>query len=130
MDTRWRDFYAKALWESRKLSEHEHPEAALIIREDSCFCLSIKNAIFNGKSFYNSPIQDVILKYVGVYKESVPAAIFTSYFPTYNELLLILEAGIHTIYFFGDITDPEASKLLNYIKKEDIFKDLEIKNLV
>lgn len=39
--------------------------------------------------------------------------LFSTYFPTLPELMMVHSIGIKNIYFFGDITDPRCVKYFN-----------------
>jgi hypothetical protein len=126
MDTGRRDFYAKVVWESRSLSKCECPEAAIVVREHNQVAIAVsENLVKNVKT---SPIQDVLLDSAGLLfpNKIEDVSIFSTYPPNYYELLLILRSGIKSIYFFGDINDVEASKLLILMNKDSKFQDIKI----
>lgn len=55
------------------------------------------------------------------------ASLFISYFPTVDDLKLILAVGINSIYFSGKIDDKDSVALLNCFEKNS--KVLEITQL-
>jgi hypothetical protein len=48
----------------------------------------------------------------GAGKENAPV-LFSSYFPSYYEFLLLLLTPIRTVYYLGDVHDERAVSLLN-----------------
>lgn len=48
----------------------------------------------------------------GADKENAPI-LFSSYFPSYYEFLLLLLTPIRTVYYLGDVHDERAVSLLN-----------------
>lgn len=46
------------------------------------------------------------------------ALLFSTYFPHLDELKLVFSAGISTVYFFGEVNDPESAKFLNTMTRE------------
>jgi deoxycytidylate deaminase len=50
----------------------------------------------------------------------VGAVLFSTYFPSLNDTILILSVGISTVYFMGNIDDTSAVDLINCLKENDI----------
>jgi hypothetical protein len=57
---------------------------------------------------------------------SGPYIIFSSYFPRLSDVKIILSLGIHTVYFFGEINDPEAIKAINSYNEQASLGTLEM----
>lgn len=57
-----------------------------------------------------------------------PPVLFSTYFPCLEELLLLAQTDIRTIYFFGDVEDERTVKFLNSYKnrKAEDYPDFEI----
>jgi len=59
-----------------------------------------------------------------------PDIMFSSYFPSLEEFKAIGITDIRTVYYMGDITDPEAVKFLNVLtrsNKDDGFEIIKLK---
>ena len=50
----------------------------------------------------------------------VGAVIFSTYFPSLNDMVLILAVGITTVYFMGNISDTKTVDLINSTKENGI----------
>lgn len=48
------------------------------------------------------------------------AVLFSTCFPSLNDLVLILSVGISTVYFMGEINDAKAVDLINCTKEDGI----------
>lgn len=114
MDDGTRNFFARTLQECRRLSKCKSFEAALVARGEDILGLSYSFAVVPETKFYNSPVIDAITMFLR--KETVivlPAILFSTYFPSYEELIVAHSAGIKEIYHFGDISDSRCVKFLN-----------------
>jgi deoxycytidylate deaminase len=47
-------------------------------------------------------------------------AIFSTYFPTLDDMKLIVATGISSIYYFGEITDMDAVRLINNLNEKSM----------
>lgn len=45
--------------------------------------------------------------------EEISPVLFSTYFPSYYEFLLLLQTPIRTVYYLGDVDDEKAVSLLN-----------------
>lgn len=50
----------------------------------------------------------------------VGAVIFSTYFPSLNDMVLIIAVGITTVYFMGNISDTKTVDLINSTKENGI----------
>ena len=75
--------------------------------------------IIKEKEWQISAIEDVLLR---GRVEGLPhdKALFSSYFPSLNDVKLIVAAGISAVYFFGQINDQEAVMLLNSLPEHTL----------
>jgi len=48
------------------------------------------------------------------------AVIFSTYFPSLNDMVLILAVGITTVFFMGNISDTKTVDLINCTKENGI----------
>lgn len=48
------------------------------------------------------------------------SVLFCTQFPTLEEMKLIVSAGIESVYFFGQVSDPETAKFANSLTKASI----------
>lgn len=149
MDEKRRNFFASVVQQSKQLSECIKPKASLIVRGESIYGIGYNKAIISGaaggekhdKDYYEtSPVFDAIkqdvlrgnIEYAGQeVRGNKPGrgVAFLSYFPHIDEIKLLYQAGIFTIYFFGDIDDEDSVNLMNNITDSDgepVFKVIQL----
>lgn len=77
--------------------------------------------------YYTSPIFNVLHNYLKLNEEKKNPVLFSSCFPSLDELIFIYETDIRTIYFFGDIENENVVDFLNKFTDFEIIK-LEVVN--
>ena len=112
-----KEFYATTAWAVAKLSDCDRKHGAVIIsqhRTDSgvgsgeLFCGHNRGLI---KGVELPAIIDTLSKVT--LKEAMGSIIFTTRFPSFYEAVQILVYGVSAVYFFGEVDDSDAVRLLN-----------------
>ena len=65
-----------------------------------------------------SAVQDAL--YASRDVDLTGAVLFASYFPSLEDLKLIVATGVSTIYFFGEINDANSVSLINNLASSSI----------
>lgn len=73
--------------------------------------------IYPGAIYHTSAVIKALFEWAVLYKTHNPyddvTYLFTSYFPNKEEFLALMLTDIRVIYFFGDIDDEHAVKMIN-----------------
>lgn len=58
-----------------------------------------------------------------------PSILFSTYFPRFEEVELLIESGIRTLYYFGAIEDIDSHRFFNLFQKhtENDFEFINLK---
>lgn len=117
MDERRRDYFAEYLQRYKQFSEHRDPRTALIAGGTHILACASNDVIYEGSTYETSPIVAAILSWYKHHGAQNPyedkTYLFSSYFPSMQDLLAILLTPIRSVYFFGDIDKEDAAILLN-----------------
>jgi len=107
-EEKYHKFFADIAWGARSLSGCENPKGATLSKETELLSYGFNKKI---ATYETSAIYDAIFaaRATGI----KGASIFSTYFPTLDDVKLIVATGISSIYFFGEITDMSAVQLLN-----------------
>ena len=120
MDARERNFYARQVLELRGMSECSSPRSAIVVRSKwgiistaySSYILPVS------KKYERSPVATAVLAFfqdIGqpvVHPREAPV-LFSSYFPSYEDFMLLMYTRIRTVYYMGDIENPKTVQFLN-----------------
>jgi hypothetical protein len=146
MDEKRRNFFAAVVQQSKQLSECPKPKAAVIVRGESICGIGYNKTITGdkedaGKGYVEtSPVFEAIKSYIsrGNFEDvgqeirgDTPkrGSAFLSYFPHIDELRLLYQTNIFTVYFFGDIDNEEPVKFINELidfEGEPFFKIIQL----
>ena len=112
MDAGKRDIYARYVLGLLNLSKCSSPRAAIIVgREGRVDTVdeAISESIIPGKEYYGSPIFEVLVQF-GTSREG---ELFSSYFPTLEEFILLTSTRIRSVRYMGEIEDERTVQFLN-----------------
>ncbi len=128
MDERLRDHFARHVLSAQQLSECEDPRAAVVVRGERVIGTGISKSLIPNQAHQSSAIAKAVLEHQSQggrkvkyyedwasfsYQDDHPPRLFSTYFPSYDEFLLLFLTPIREVYYFGDVTDEKAVKLLN-----------------
>jgi deoxycytidylate deaminase len=111
-------FYANTAWGASSLSSCPTKCGAVIARGDGLISSGYNRRLLKDKNWEISAIYDAILKARDI--DLSRCTLFSTYFPSIDDLKLIVATGISTIYFFGIIDNQETVSLINNLNKESI----------
>jgi len=118
-------FFADTAWGASRLSTCSERRGAVLVSGRSLQATGHNRKILKDKDWEISAIYDVIFSCRHI--NLTGFILFSTCFPSFNDMKLIISVGISTIYFCGNVDDIEAVELTNGLPKNNI--SLEIINL-
>jgi deoxycytidylate deaminase len=125
LEDKEKGFYTETAIGASKLSGCLPRQGALLIQDRRILAHGYNKKIITGEEWEMSAIYDAV--FASRNEKLEGTTLFTTYFPTIEDLKLIVAVGITSLYFMGNINDAKAVKLLNNLKSESI--PLEITQL-
>jgi len=135
MERQFRDLFAKHLLELKNVSKCSNPRTAIITRGE----LLISSG-WNREAVPGLQIPPIFIAihgyslsayklYGGMNEETLNPTLFSSYFPSLNEFLLLMTTDIRSVYYMGDLEDEKAVRFLNdltRIRPDDSFEIIKL----
>lgn len=118
-------FFADTTWGAAELSVCDPRRGAILINGRQIQSYGFNKKIIKDKKWEMSAIYDVIFGARSV--DMAGFILFSTYFPSIDDMILIVSVGITSIYFFGEIKDSKSVLFTNSLKDGSI--PLEIINL-
>lgn len=115
-------FFADTADRACRLSECPVPKGAVLARGSKVLSYGINRRL---SEWETSAIYDAIFSAHD--KDLTGTAIFSTCFPSLDDMKLIVATGISSIYYLGEVTDMDAARLVNSLNEKSI--SLEITRL-
>lgn len=115
-----KEFFASIAWGASKLSNCDKKHGAVIIRD--CYSVPRAGVIsygFNKKLTQNEETSAIVEALITL--DLSPSSkenerhfiLFTTKFPSFSDMKTLLSTNFSSIYFFGNVDDPDAVRLVN-----------------
>ena len=119
-----KEFFASATWGAASLSSCGRKHGAVLVgREYGTLSFGFNRTLTI--DLESSAIQELLLS--GVPKGST---IFSTKFPSHDDMKLLLAANLLKIYFFGEVNDMDSVKLVNdwnlVVNSEDVLEMIQL----
>jgi len=101
-----------------KLSECSNQQGAILIQGKKILSYGLNRDIIKGGKWNLSAIFDAL--FGSKEQDLTGAEIFSSYFPSLEDLMLSVSVGISSIYFLGKIKDQKSVEFLNSLEENHI----------
>lgn len=118
-------FFADTAWGASVLSICKPRRGAALINGRQIQSYGFNKKIIKGKKWEISAIYDVIFGAKNI--DMSGFILFSTYFPSLDDMVLIVAVGISSVYFFGEISDVSTIEFTNNLKEGSI--SLEIIHL-
>jgi len=105
---KYHKFFADIAWGARNLSSCEDPKGAALSKDSELLSYGFNKKI---AEYETSAIYDAVFA-ARSYNIS-GSSIFSTCFPSLDDVKLIIATGMTSIFFFGEITDMNAVQLIN-----------------
>jgi len=113
-----KSFFIQTALRSAELSGCVCKQGSVLVQDRKILSYGFNKRVLKGINHEISAIYDTIF---GSRTENlVNSTLFCSYFPSVNDLTLMVSVGVTSVYFTGDIKDPEAVHFMNKLHEEDI----------
>ena len=89
-----------------------------MVRDRRILSYGFSKRIIPGKEWEVSAIYDVMFGTMDL--DLTKSSLFSTRFPNLEELKLIVATGVESLYFFGEITDPNTVRLANELPEASI----------
>lgn len=118
LNSKQKKFYADIAWGASELSKCDFKQGCLLARGGFILAYGYNKKIVESKEYEISAIYNAAFNA----RESSlnGATIFSTYFPSIDDMKIIISCGISTVYFFGVINDPHAVEIANRTVQENI----------
>ena len=97
---------------------NNNTQGAIVVRGKQIQSYGYSRRVVPKREYEISAIHDAVFGARDVNLEG--AVLFSTYFPSLDDVILILSVGISTVYFMGEINDAKAVDLINCSKENDI----------
>ncbi len=91
---------------------------AVLVRGKFILGYGLNRKVVKSKDYEISAIYDAIFSARD--QDLSEAVIFSTYFPSLDDMKLLISCGITSVYFFGKIDDPHAVELANKTAQEGL----------
>jgi deoxycytidylate deaminase len=103
---------------NKELSGCPIKQGAVLVQNHRILSHGYNRRIIKDKEWEVSAIYDTLFGARNL--DLTGSSIFSTYFPSLDELKLIIAAGIISLYFFGEVQNIESVKLLNALPEASI----------
>lgn len=117
-----KQFFFDTAKRARKLSNCNESNGAILIQGKRILAHGYNRRIIKDKDWEISAIYDAIFGARDI--DISGSTIFSSYFPTIDDMKLILVTGISTVYFSGEISNNSTIELINCLPEAGISLEL------
>lgn len=111
-------FFCNTALGAKNLSRSKTPQGALVVKGRQIQSFGYSRQVVTKRDYEISAIYDAIFGARDV--NLAGAVVFSTYFPSLNDTILIVSMGIPRIYFTGNIEDKSAIDLINHLKDDSI----------
>lgn len=111
-------FFADIAWGASALSICEPGRGAALINGRQVQSYGFNKKIIKNKKWEISAIYDTVFGAKDIDMSNF--ILFSTYFPSLDDMILIVSVGISSVHFFGKITDMEAVEFTNSLKDDSI----------
>jgi deoxycytidylate deaminase len=115
-------FFADTAWGASRLSKCNLKRGAILINGRQIESYGFSKKIIRNKEWEISAIYDAIFGAKGSNMSGF--FLFSTHFPSLNDMLLVVSVGISAVYFFGEITDVEVVRFSNSLSEDSISLDM------
>ena len=119
LTTQEKKFFADTAWGVSELSAcSKGRKGAVIVRDRKIASTGYNRRIITERDWEVSAIYDAIFSVK--HEDMTEQILFSTYFPSFDDVKLIVSVGITSIYWFGETDNIQAVELLNFLPKNSI----------
>ena len=111
-------FFADTAWGISRLSACPVQRGATLIRDSQLTSTGYNRKIISSKQWEISAIYDAVFS--AKHEDLSESTLFSTCFPAFNDMTLIIAVGVSTLYFFGEMGDLDTVELINELPKNKI----------